>query len=233
MLSVTPKAAANQTLRYYSGAGLVTSWGRNCSVVFGPLDEVHTKVQDTMFLVAITNQTADPVLVRAKDIEATTPSSWGKSSKLVVVDKSARITELEQQRAADRFAAAMVGVSAAIQSAQPAIQSGYVTSGTQSAYFSGATTDPALAAQAQQQGIANSLAISNASEARFAQAMAGRSSFFATNTVMPGETYSAVVAVQPPNLGFSSAEATYHINVCNEAHTFNTTYDTASATGRR
>lgn len=231
MVAVTPLPKENQNLRYYSGAGLVSSSGEHCSVVFGPLDEVQNQQSDTMFLLSVTNLTLEAILIKPKDLVASTPGAWGKEDSLYVVDRNTRITQLEQQRASERFEAAMVGLSAALQSAQPTTQSGYVKSPSgQITTFQSTVSSPALAAQAQQQGLANSAAMTSAADARYAQGMAARTTFLATNTLMPGDTYSSIVPIQAPFAGWKAAEATYKVGVCGDSHEFKASYKSVPST---
>lgn len=225
MISVAPLAAEKQSLRYYSGAGLVTSEGKNCTVVFGPLEEVQNVEQETAFFLSVTNRTDQPVLITPRDVSAKAPTGWGgKKEALPVVDRNTHITRLERQRAADRFSAAVVAVSAAMQASQPATSQGYVSSSGQVTQFGGTTYNPAAAASAQAQGIGTAVAMNAQSDARYVSGMNQRALFLAKNTIMPGDTYSSMVAVQAPRFGRKGMDVTYGLNVCGELHIFTCNY---------
>lgn len=236
MVSITPKPADSQNLRYYSGAGLMTSNGTDCSVVFGPLEEIQEIKNYSFFYVGITNRSQEPVLFRPQEFVASAPTGWGgKASPLEVKDKNAHITQLEQERASAQFAAAVVAFSSAVQAAAPSTSYStsnvYSSSGSRSTVNTVTTSsNPALSSLAQQQGLANSMAISRQAEDRYAQGMSARGEFIATNTIMPGDTYRAVVGVLPPQGGLPIT-ATYDMAVCTEQHTFKVGYSKASGGG--
>jgi len=226
MISLSPNAADGQSLRYYSGAGLVTSTGNNCSIIFGPLDEVQNAYQDSVFFIAITNHTNLPVLTRPSDIRALSPGPWGSTISLQVVDRGVEKARIEQQRAADQFGAVLIGLSSAVQPNEPTTQQGYVTGPGGTSYIYTKTDNPAARTQAQQQGINNMLDANKSADIRYTQGIRGTALLFASNTIMPGETYNAILAIKPPSVMTRKdpVVATYKVHVCDETHIFTTTY---------
>ncbi len=230
MTSVTPNPSENQSLNYYNGAGVLSSTLFNCTIQFGPLDEVQNVEMLTTFSLSISNHGTSPILVDPKSVSANTLDAKKKEKKLAVVDRNAAITAAEMERAQAAFAAGMAAASGAIAASQPTTTAGTVSSGGQTAYVNARTYNPAAAEATRQMALNNAMNIQNNANARYADQMSGRVEMLAKNTVMPGMTYSALLKVRPPaGAATKPTIAIYRFNTCGEEHVFNMTYDKGEA----
>lgn len=224
MVKIEPVPGEQQSLRYYSGAGLMTSTGANCTVVFGPLSEVYNESEPFTFFIGIHNRTTEPVLVDPAGVSARFEQPVFLSTRwreMRVIDKSERITRLERDKAAAQFSAVMLAATAAVQASQPSTVNGSATGPSGTYSYSGTVTNPAASATATQLGASNALSIAASAQGAYAAGVMEAGDYLAKNTVMPGEHYNAITGFKKKGRqSIAVEEIFFNVNVCDEAHDF-------------